>query len=68
MPARDEFVDKVGADEAGRARDKTFHKPEDWIKPGWNLEQCARQFHKKLRARRLTCPRDLEKMPALHGD
>ena len=25
MPARGEFVNQVRADEAGRARDKTFH-------------------------------------------
>ena len=25
MPARDEFVNQIGADETGSARDKTFH-------------------------------------------
>ena len=31
MPARDKFVDKIRADETGRAGDKTFHKLENPI-------------------------------------
>jgi hypothetical protein len=43
-------VDEVGTDEAGRARDKTFHNFE---KPDWNLTQRGAHFHKKNRARPL---------------
>ena len=63
MPARDEFVDEIRADEAGRAGDKTFHNSDK----SWTAlaSMPADNATKIFTSARLTWRAGLEKLPSV---